>query len=60
MPEEKRGRGRPKGKKSNPEYTRLMVYVRKDTLKATKKRLIDLEMEASELVQQLLEEWLNE
>lgn len=57
--EEKRGRGRPRAKKSNPDYTTLSVYVRKSTLKLIKKRCIDEEMEVSELVQQLFEAWLN-
>ena len=57
---EKRGRGRPRAKKSNPEYTTLTVYVRKDTLKAVKKRCIDEDIQVSEVIQALLDEWIAE
>lgn len=60
MAEEKRGRGRPPGKKSDPDYTTLTVYVRKKTIKAIKKNLIDLDMDASELVETLLQRWIEE
>ena len=58
MAEEKRGRGRPPGKKSNPDFTQISAYVRVKTYKETKKALIDEEMEISELVQLLLDQWL--
>lgn len=56
---EQRGRGRPKGKKSNPEYITLTTYIKVKTYKELKKRCVDLDMEMSEVVQELLEDWLN-
>lgn len=53
--------GRPKGKRSDPEYERLTVLVRKDTRKAAVRLWEDLEpnRDMSELVQKLLGEWLK-
>jgi len=51
--------GRPKGKRSDPHYTQVTSYVRKETYKQVKRELLDDEREFSELVQQLLEEWLR-
>lgn len=59
MAEQKRGRGRPRGKTSDPNYTTLTTYVKVKTYKALKKRCVDLDMEMSEVVQQLLDEWLS-
>lgn len=56
---EKRGRGRPKGKTSDPNYTTLTTYIRVETYKELKKRCVDLDMEMSEVVQQLLDDWLE-
>jgi hypothetical protein len=51
--------GRPKGKRSNPEYTQVIGYIRKETYKQVRRELLDDEREFSELIQQLLEEWLQ-
>lgn len=59
MTEEKRGRGRPRAKKSDPDYTTLTTYIKLSTYKEFKKRCIDLDTEMSEVVQRLLDEWLD-
>ena len=56
-------RGRPKGKKSDPEYEAAIAYIRKKTHLQVKRRLLDLteediKLDFSELVQQLLEVWV--
>jgi hypothetical protein len=54
--------GRPKGKRSNPDYEQVTAYIRKGTYKATKRALLDdaSERQFSELVQELLEQWLQQ
>ena len=60
---EKRGRGRPKGsiggKRDDDAYTLAGAYIKKDVHKKVKAALILEEKEFSELVEQLLIEWLN-
>jgi len=51
--------GRPKGKRSNPEYTQVTSYIRKETYKQVRRELLDNEREFSGLIQELLEEWLQ-
>ncbi|MES1024915.1 hypothetical protein ABN584_18775 [Gloeocapsa sp. BRSZ] len=54
-------RGRPKGKRSHPDYEQVTAYIRKDTHRDVKIALLS-EGEArefSELVQELLEQWLE-
>ncbi|CBN55261.1 MULTISPECIES: hypothetical protein [Kamptonema] len=56
-------RGRPKGKKSDPEYEAAIAYIRKKTHLQVKRRLLDLaeeevKLDFSELVQELLEVWV--
>jgi hypothetical protein len=48
------------GKSSDPTYSQFSVYLRKATHKRVKRRLDDLEtgQDVSELVQNLLEQWL--
>ena len=53
-------KGRPRGKASDPSYTTLTTYIKVKTWKELKKKCIDLDMEMSEAVQMLLEEWLKE
>lgn len=50
--------GRPRGKKSNPDYTQVTVYLRKRTHLAAKKNLLDDGREFSELVEDLLAQWV--
>ena len=51
--------GRPPGKKSNPDYTQVTVYLRKQTHLAAKKRLLDEGREFSELVEDLVIQWIQ-
>jgi hypothetical protein len=49
------------GKSSNENFTQVLTYIRKETHKKTKKVLIDdpEERDLSDLVEQLLSEWLK-
>ncbi len=57
--QQKPGRGRPKGKKSDPNYTTVTAYIKVETYKALKKRCVDIDMDMSEVIQRLLEDWLE-
>jgi hypothetical protein len=61
--EEKRGRGRPKGsiggKRDDANYTQAGAYIRKDVHRRVKAALILEGKEFSELVEELLVEWLK-
>lgn len=61
QPQQPQKRGRPKGKRSHPDYEQVTAYIRKDTYRAAKIALLseEEEREFSELVQELLEEWLK-
>ena len=59
QPEQKRGKGRPKGKKSDPSYTTLTTYIQLETYKALKIRCFQEDREMSEVVQELLDAWLQ-
>lgn len=52
--------GRPRGKRSNPNYIFLGGYITRDTYKEVKHLLIDSDMEISELLQTLLDQWIDE
>ncbi|MTF40321.1 hypothetical protein GGC33_15485 [Cyanobacterium aponinum 0216] len=54
-------KGRPKGKRSNPDFEQVTAYVRKDTYRQTKIALLNREdkLDFSDLVEQLLNEWLS-
>ncbi len=61
---EKRGRGRPPGdaggKRDNKaEYTQASAYIRRETHRQVKSALALEEKEFSELVEELLSEWLK-
>ena len=51
--------GRPPGKKSNPDYTQVTSYLRKQTHLAAKKLLLDEGREFSELVEDLVTQWIK-
>ncbi len=52
--------GRPPAKSSNPDYTQITAYIRKDTYTAVKRKLLDQENpEFSETLERLLREWLE-
>lgn len=54
-------RGRPSGKRSDPDYVQTTAYIRGDTYKAVKIALIEEDegREYSELVEELLANWLK-
>ncbi len=53
--------GRPRGKRSNPDYEQVTAYIKRETYRNTKIALLQQEnkQEFSELVEQLLSEWLS-
>jgi len=53
--------GRPRGKRSNPDYEQVTAYIKRETYRNTKIALLQQEnkQEFSELVEQLLTEWLS-
>src|SRR6266705_5883270 len=54
--------GRPPGKRSNPNFERLTVLVRKQTRKAAERLWEDMEpdKDMSELVERLLADWVKQ
>ena len=54
-------RGRPAGKKSNPEYEPTNILLRKKTKKVVRRKLEDIEAgkDLSELVEELLTQWIS-
>jgi hypothetical protein len=54
-------RGRPKGKRSDPDFEQVTAYIRKETYRQTKITLLssDGEQDFSELIESLLTEWLS-
>jgi hypothetical protein len=57
-------RGRPKAKRSDPDYEQVTAYIKRNTHTAVKIELLKdsqngEKREFSELVQDLLEQWLN-
>lgn len=56
-----RRRGRPKAKRSDPEFVGFTTYIRKDTHRKAKMALLEEEegRELSELVEDLLSKWLK-
>ena len=52
-------RGRPAGKRSNPDFTQVGAYVPKTLKKRVDRILIDEEIDFSDLVTQLLENWVS-
>ena len=57
-------RGRPKAKRSDPDYEQVTAYIKRNTHTAVKIELLKSSQngekrEFSELVQDLLEQWLN-
>ncbi len=60
-PPVKKPKGRPKGKRSNPDYEQVTAYVKKETYRKTKIALLEQDKfsDFSELVEELLSEWLT-
>lgn len=57
MPEAKRP-GRPEGKRSSKQHMRITAYITKRTYRRLKATLAYQDIEISEVVQQLIDEWL--
>lgn len=57
----KKRRGRPSGKRTDPNYVGFTTYIRKETHRSVKRALFDDpdERELSELVEDLLTDWLK-
>ena len=53
-------RGRQKGKRSNPEYTQVGAYIPKSLDKEVKRKLLDEDIDFSDLVAALLIKWLSD
>jgi len=56
-----RGRGRPTGKRSNPEFEPTTVLLRKKTKRAAGRKLedVDANQDFSELIEELLNQWIS-
>lgn len=50
----------PPGKRSNTDYRQVSAYIRKDTHRRVKMALVEEDRQFSELVAELLEDWLDE
>jgi hypothetical protein len=59
--DEKRGPGRPPGKRSDPDFTQTTAYIRADTYKGVRIALLEEGegREYSEIVEELLSKWLK-
>ena len=57
-----RGRGRPPGKRSDPEFQPTTVLLRKRTKKTATRLLEDIDegQDLSDLIEQLLTEWIQQ
>ena len=49
-----------RGKSSNPEYQRLTVYLRRDTILDLKRRIVGTSVELSEIVQDAVDRWIRQ
>ena len=60
--EQVRGRGRPPGKRSDPDYQPTTVLLRKQTKKTATRLLEDTNAasDLSDLIEQLLKEWIQQ
>jgi hypothetical protein len=56
--EEAIGTKRQKGKHRHPDYTKMTAYIRSDTFIKLKTTLVVEKKEISELVEELVEQWL--
>ncbi len=56
-----KGRGRPAGKRSNPDYEPTTVLLRKQTKRAAGRKLedVDAKQDLSELIEELLKRWIS-
>jgi hypothetical protein len=51
---------RPLAKSADPAYMKFTTYIRKSTHRSVKTRLVSKEKELSDLVEELLSDWLKE
>ena len=51
--------GRPPGKKTDPNYIQVIVYLRKDIHKTARKILLDDGGQFSDLVDELVSRWID-
>ena len=60
-PHKQQGRGRPPGKRQNPDFDQVTAYIRKQTHQGVKIALLQegKGQEFSELVESLLAKWLK-
>lgn len=59
-PEPQRRRRKPMGKRSDPNYIQVGVYIPKELNKKVKRELVDSERDFSDLVRDLLDDWVNQ
>lgn len=61
QPETSKRKGRPKGKRSNPDYEQVTAYIRKTTHRDVKLALLQAgeDQDFSDLVEELLTEYLS-
>ena len=52
--------GRPPGKKTDPKYVQVTVYLRKDVHRTARKLLLDDGGQFSDLVDELVSRWITE
>jgi hypothetical protein len=54
--------GRPRGKRSNPDYEQISAYLRKETYRAAKIKLLETsdERDISEVLEELLAAWVQQ
>jgi hypothetical protein len=49
-----------RGKSSNPDYQRLTVYLRRETILDLKRRIVGTNIELSDIVQDAVERWVSQ
>ena len=52
--------GRSRGKSSSPDYQRLTVYLRRETILDLKRRIVGTNVELSDIVQDAVERWVQQ
>jgi hypothetical protein len=52
--------GKSGGKSSSPDYQRLTVYLRRETILDLKRRIVGTNVELSDIVQDAVERWIHQ
>ena len=52
--------GKVGGKSSSPDYQRLTVYLRRETILDLKRRIVGTNVELSDIVQDAVERWIHQ